>query len=102
MVNTPPRVAATSTLAMLRTAEARGFDTGDLLSEAGLTRESIEDPDARIPAPTVLALWGALRTRTGDPTLQLVAPTSLAFGAYRIIEYLVASSPTVGEGVDRF
>ena len=102
MPNAPPSIAATSTLAMVRTAGVRGIDTADLLEQAGLTAEHLEDPDARIPGPTVLALWNALRERAGDPALQLAAPTTLPFGAYRIIDYLVAASTTVGEGVGRF
>lgn len=50
----------------------------------------------------MLALWDALRERTADPALQLAAPTTLPFGAYRVIEYLIAASATVGEAVDRF
>ena len=102
MPKTPPTIAATSTLAMVRTADARGVETADLLAHAGLTRAFLEDPDSRIPAPTVLQLWNALRERTGDPTLQLAAPTTLPFGAYRVIDYLVAASVSVGDGVDRF
>ena len=102
MAKTPPSIAATSTLAMVRTAEARGFTTADLLTQAGLTRAALDDPDLRLSAPTVLALWNALRERTADPALQLVAPTSLPFGAYRVIDYLVGASATVGEGIRRF
>jgi len=102
MAKAPPSIAATSTLAMVRAAGARGVRTADLLEDAGLTRESLEDPDARIPGPTVLAIWSELRQRTGDPTLQLSAPTCLPFGAYRVIDYLVAASATVGDGIRRF
>lgn len=102
MAKPPPSIAATSTLAMLRTAEARGISTGDLLAAMGLTREALEDPDARLPGPAVLSIWNALRERTRDPFLQLAAPTSLPFGAYRVIDYLVAASATVGEGILRF
>ncbi len=102
MAKPPPSIAAMSTLAMVRTAEARAFQTADLLEELGLTRERLEDPDARLPGPKVLALWSALRERTGDPALQLSAPASLPFGAYRVIDYLVGASATVGEGIDRF
>jgi AraC-like DNA-binding protein len=102
MAKKPPSIAATSTLAMVRAAEARGVQTADLLEKMGITREFLEDPDARIPGSTVLAIWDELRSRTGDQTLQLAAPTTLPFGAYRVIDYLVAASSTVGEGVDRF
>jgi len=87
---------------MVRTAEARGVPTADLLQEAGLTHEYLDDPDARIPGPAVLAIWNALRERTGDPALQLAAPTTLPFGAYRVIDYLVTASATVGDGIRRF
>lgn len=97
-----PTIAATSTLAMVRTAAARGIDVDALLREASLSLESLADPDTRLPAPAVLGLWNALRARSGDPGLQLVAPTALPFGAYRVIDYLVAASTTVGEGVGRF
>ncbi|MFN8572137.1 MAG: AraC family transcriptional regulator ligand-binding domain-containing protein [Gemmatimonadaceae bacterium] len=102
MTKSVPTIAATSTLAMLRTAVARGAVVSDLLDQAGLSWESLEYPDARIPAPTVLGLWNALRQRTGDDTLQLTAPAILPFGAYRIIDYLVAASTTVGDGIQRF
>jgi AraC-like DNA-binding protein len=97
-----PLIATTSTLAMLRVAEARGFRTDDLLEAAGLVRHTVEDPDARIPAPSVLALWDALRLRSGDAALQLSAPLALPFGAYRVIDYMVDASATVGEAVGRF
>lgn len=102
MAKAPPSIAVTSTLAMVLAAEARGARTTDLLERAQIPRECLEDPDARLPAPRVLELWNALRQRTGDPALQLVAPASLPFGAYRVIDYLVGASATVGEGVDRF
>lgn len=102
MAKATPTIAATSTLAMVRTAGARGVEVADLLRGAGLTLEMLEDPDARLPAPTVMALWNALRERTGDPALQLAAPLTLPWGAYRIIDYLVAASTTVGDGVRRF
>ena len=102
MTRTPDTIAATSTLAMVRAAQARGFGTEDLLQKAGLTCASLEDPDARIPGSTVVALWNALRERTGDYALQLAAPVALPFGGYRVIDYLVATSPTVGEGLGRF
>lgn len=87
---------------MVCAAEARGCGTEDVLAAVGLTRAALEDPDARIPGATVMAVWSALRERTGDPTLQLDAPTSLPFGAYRIIDYLVGASANVEEGVRRF
>ncbi|HEX9166397.1 MAG TPA: AraC family transcriptional regulator [Gemmatimonadales bacterium] len=92
----------TSTLAMVRAAAARGIDTAAVLKAFRVDPGTLEDPDARLPGSTVLAVWNALRAATGDPALQLAAPTALPFGAYRIIDYLVAASATVGDGVRRF
>lgn len=102
MARNPPSIAATSTLAMVRTAEARGIQAAEVLRTAGVSREILETPDGRIPAPAAMAIWQTLRDRTGDPALQLFAPASLPFGAYRVIDYLVAASSTVGDGVRRF
>jgi AraC-like DNA-binding protein len=102
MAKAPPTIAATSTLAMLHAADARGVESGDLLAELGLTRAQLEDPDARLPGGHAVRLWNALRERTGDPALQLEAPTCLPFGAYRTIDYIIASSATVGDGIRRF
>lgn len=87
---------------MVRTAEARGVRTAEVLRRAGVAREVLDAPDARVPATAAMAIWQALRERTGDPALQLFAPAALPFGAYRVIDYLVAASTTVGDGVRRF
>lgn len=87
---------------MLLAAEARGLRTADLPTRAGVTRDHVQTPDARLPAPVVMTLWNELRAQTGDPALQLFAPACLPFGAYRVIDYLVAASATVGDGVRRF
>ena len=48
----------------------------------------------------------AYATVTASPatgvTLQLAAPATLPFGAYRVIDYLVEASATVGDGIRRF
>jgi hypothetical protein len=102
MTRKAPTIAATSTLAMVLAAEARGVRTEEVLRRTGVTRDHLETADARIPARTVMTVWDELLKRTGDPALQLFAPSYLPFGAYRVIEYLVAASATVGDGVRRF
>ncbi len=102
MANSVPTIAVTSTLAMVRMAEARGVAVEVVLRAVGVERDTLEAPDARLPATTVLAVWGVLRERTGDPSLQLHAPSMLPFGAYQVLDYLVASSQTLGDGVQQF
>jgi len=87
---------------MVLAARARGLDTGPVLDEAGLAMATLETPEARIPVALALSVWEALRERTRAPTLQLEAPLALPYGAYRVLEYLVSSSHSVGDGVRRF
>jgi hypothetical protein len=66
--STIPTIAATSTLAMVCAAEARGVDTVDVLRRAKVDRAELEDPDTRLPAPVVLAIWNDLIELSRAPT----------------------------------
>jgi AraC-like DNA-binding protein len=95
-------IAATSTLAMVRAAEARGIPTSDVLATAGVTVAQLQDPDARLPYSQVMEVWNTLRSRANDSALQLTAPQTLPWGTYRVIDYVVTASATIGEGITRF
>lgn len=97
-----PTVALTSTFAMVLAADAAGSDVDDLLAEAGIGRGDLVDPEVRLPLSDVLALWDRIRDRVGNQTLQLEAPSHLPVGAYKVIEYLIDASTTVGEAIGRF
>ena len=72
-----------------------------LLADAGIRRADLHDPDARIPC----AVWGpmfgrALKQRpmkNAGMRLAMVTP----LGAFPLIDYLVATSQNVGEGLTR-
>lgn len=97
-----PTVAVTSTLAMVRAAEALDVDAAQVLSRAGVSMATLRDPDARIPIPLCLEIWDELREKSGNHALQLAAPRALPVGAYRLLDHLVGASETVGDGVRRF
>jgi AraC-like DNA-binding protein len=60
-------------------------------------RSVLDDPDARLPHPTVLRIWGELAALSGDRALQLRAPRLLPYGAYRVLDYLGVATPALGE-----
>jgi AraC-like DNA-binding protein len=97
-----PTVALTGTFAMVLAAEAAGSVVDDLLAEAGLARGDLVDPAVRLPLSDVLRLWDQILDRVGNRPLQLEAPSHLPLGAYKVVDYLVLASPTVGEGIVRF
>ncbi len=94
-------MATTSSRALLSACERLGLDTGALLSAANLTAAEVGDPDGRLPGEAVAALWQAALERSGDPGLGLRVALAVPFGAYRVIDFLAASAPTVGEGLLR-
>jgi hypothetical protein len=87
---------------MVLAADAAGSDVDDLLAEVGIGRGDLVNPEVRLPLKDVLALWDRIRDRVGNRTLQLEAPSHLPVGAYKVMEYLIDASPTVGEAIGRF
>jgi AraC-like DNA-binding protein len=94
-------VATTSSRALLAACDRLGLDCADLLTAAGLTAAQVDDPDGRLPLEAVSVLWRAALARSGDPGLGLRVALAVPFGAYRVIDFLTASAPTVGEGLVR-
>jgi AraC-like DNA-binding protein len=72
-----------------------------LLAQAGVHRADLDDPDARIPR----SVWGPVFSRALEQRPMKNAGMRLAavtpFGAFPLIDYLIATSQNVGEGVTR-
>jgi AraC-like DNA-binding protein len=85
-----------SSRALLDACARLGLDTAEILRAAGLDRATIQDPDARIPIDQVNALWKRAYELSNDPNLALHAVEVLPFGAYRVIDFLGQTAPTVG------
>jgi len=83
--------------ALIGACDRLGVDTEVLLGAAGVERRTIEDPDARLPGHQAAALWVKAYELTGDPVLSLHVAEACPLGAYKVIDYLAASAPTVGE-----
>ena len=76
-----------------------GLDTDQILNAANLDRAVLQDPDARIPLEQMDALWKKAYDLSNDPNLALHAIEVLPFGAYRVIDFLATSAPTIGEAL---
>jgi AraC-like DNA-binding protein len=92
-------VMTVSSRAFLEYCEGRGIDTRAILAAAGVERALVDDPDGYLPREKVREIWGHAYKASGDPDLALHAAEALRFGAYRVIDYLAASAPTVGESI---
>lgn len=78
-----------------------GLDPDAILAASGLLREQVYDPDARIPADQADAVWRHAFAQANTPDLALLAAEALPFGAYKVIDFVVANAATVGEGLLR-
>jgi AraC-like DNA-binding protein len=71
------------------------------LAAAGVARETFADPDARVPCTAYGALIESAQRRQPRPNLALRMAEVTPIGAYPLVDYLVVSSPTVGDGLRR-
>jgi hypothetical protein len=85
-----------SSRAMLEACARLGLDTGEILHAARLDPVSLQDADARIPVDRLEILWKKAYQLSNDPNLALHAIEVLPFGAYRVIDFLASSAPSVG------
>src|SRR5262245_35650304 len=95
----PPTVAVTSTRAVMEAAARRGVDPRPILEQHDVAPAQLHDRDARLPAPTVAALWRQAAEAAREPELHLHAAVELAWGEYRVIDALAASATTLGEAL---
>src|SRR5215470_4335447 len=93
----------TSPMADLRTFanafEHLGHDVDALLADVGLSRRDLNDPDARVACDVVGSLFARAQQKRFTPNLGLVMALATPLGAYPLIDYLVLTSDTVGDGL---
>src|SRR3954468_10523098 len=90
-------VLTVSSRALIAACVRLGLDTESLLRAAGISRETLDDPDARIEGNQASALWMKAYELSGDPVLSLHAAEACPLGAYKVIHYIAANASTVGE-----
>ena len=88
-----------SSRALIGACERLGIDTETLLRTVGISRETLEDPDARLQNSEAGALWTKAYELSGDPVLSLHAAECCVPGAYKVLDYIGANARTVGEGM---
>ena len=86
---------------MLRVLEQLGYDLDALLASAGLQRRDVEDPDALLPPRACATVFenAHRERRVRNLALQLAQRTPV--GANPLLDYLIVSSDSVGQGLER-
>ena len=81
--------------------ERLGYDRASLVAAAGLDEGRLADPDAVLPCTVfgeIVAHACRVRPR---PNLALHLAQATPIGAFPLVDYLILSCPTVGEGLTR-
>jgi AraC-like DNA-binding protein len=76
-----------------------GHDVDALLTEVGLSRRDLDDPDRRVACEVAGALICRAQQKRFTPNLGLAMALATPLGAYPLLDYVVLTSDTVGEGL---
>jgi AraC-like DNA-binding protein len=84
---------------MFGALERLGYDVDSLLAPFGLTRTELGDPDGQLPARVCAEIFAAIRREGRVKNLALSIAVETPVGAYPLLDYLVCSAESVGEGL---
>ncbi len=94
-----PTLWSSALRACLSGFAALGLDAERVRRDAGIDAAVLADPDARIPFELTARIWPAAQAQWGRPGLGLHTGAALPFGEFGVIDYAMASAPTLAEGL---
>jgi AraC-like DNA-binding protein len=98
----PPATQPVSDLRAFLEAFGRlGYDVKDLRQAAGLSAEQLSDLDAFVPTSATSALFGRALAVRPLKNLALRLALETPFGAFPLLDHLVATCQTVGDALKR-
>jgi len=86
---------------VLSVSASQGVDVTPLIQESGIDERLLAEPGTRVPLDCVIRLWESARRATRDEQLALHVAEFLPFGAYKTYDFLLATAPTIGEGLGK-
>ena len=81
--------------------EKRGIDVEPVLGTAQLSHEVLVSSDSRVPHQNIQRLWEAAAAASHDRSFGVHVAETLPAGGYDLIDYLLSTAATVGEGIAR-
>jgi hypothetical protein len=97
----PPPVGAATVSAFVRGFAALGFDVDALLASARVDPDVLRDPDSSIACSQFGAVIGAAYAERRMPNLALHLAAVIPIGAFPLLDYLILTCSTVGEGLQQ-
>ena len=84
---------------MFGALERLGYDVDALLASSGLRRSIVEDPDAYIPSSVCAGILADAQHQRRTVNLPLRLAVETPIGTNPLLDYLIVSSDSVGEGL---
>lgn len=97
-----PLVGTVAFRAMLEAFGRLGLDVRRIQHETPLNEAELADPDRLLPASRMYRMWEEADRLWGRPGLGLAAGPAVPIGAYEVLDYLVLTGATLGEGLSEF
>lgn len=94
-----PLIPAITVKAALDGFAELGMDPAEMMAAVGLAADQLEDPFGSVPNGQYDHLWAQAFMRDPSPTLPSRAGMAVPFGAFGIVDHLVASADSIGEGL---
>lgn len=94
-----PLIPAITTRAALAGFAELGMDPAEMMAAVGLAAAQLEDPFGSVPVGQYDQLWAQAFIRDPRPTLPSRAGMAVPFGAFGVVDHLVASAESIGEGL---
>src|SRR5947209_6737551 len=95
----PSRMHSANLRGMFGALERLGYHIDSLLAPFGLTRTELDDPDGRLPARVCAEIFAAIQREGRVKNLALSIAVETPIGAYPLLDFLVSSAESVGEGL---
>ncbi len=76
-----------------------GYDTAPLLAAAGVAPDVFADPDRHVPCEAYGAVLAGAQRQRPTPNLALALARATPLGAWPLLDYLVVTADTVGNGI---
>lgn len=96
-----PSVLSSWSRTIVDALEAMGVDADAALASAGLSRDALRDPNARLPATVAARLWAAAAVAAGDPAFGLRASKFVRPTTFHALGFAVFASATLRDALDR-
>jgi AraC-like DNA-binding protein len=96
-----PSVLSSWTRTIVDALEAMGMASDDVLLAAGLSRDALKDPNARLPMTASARLWQAAAVKANDPAFGLRASRYVKQTTFHALGYAVFASATLRDALHR-